>query len=84
MTKKAEAKKSDAVVGARIVRIRPMTRVEAEREGWSIHGNRGAPIVLELSTGAILYPSRDEEGNGPGALFGQYPGQSITFIAQEG
>ncbi len=74
------APKTDPVVGATIVAVRPMTKEEAEREGWSIGGRQGAPMVLELSTGAVLYPSQDEEGNGPGALFGHFRGQSVTFV----
>lgn len=70
---------ADPVIGATITSIRPMTKAEADRESWFITGRHGAPLVLVLSTGAILYPSRDEEGNGPGALFGAYQGQGISF-----
>lgn len=69
----------DPVVGARIVRIRAMTVAEAKREGWEIDHVDGPPSVVELDSGAILYPSRDPEGNGPGALFGYAEGKMIVF-----
>jgi hypothetical protein len=74
----------DPVIGATIVTVRPMTKAEADVEGWSITGRHGAPFVVVLSTGAVLYPSRDDEGNGPGALFGQYQGQPMSFAEREG
>jgi hypothetical protein len=60
------------IVGRRIVEVRPMTRPEARREGWEPDQARspGEATVLVLDDGTILYPSRDDEGNGPGALFG--------------
>lgn len=65
------------LIGATVVAIRPMTQAEAEREGWEIRGRHGAPVVVQLSNGALLYPSRDDEGNGPGALFGFVNGETI-------
>lgn len=55
------------IVGAQIIRARRMTPAEMVTEGWE----GTPPVMLELSTGALLYPSQDEEGNGPGALFGR-------------
>ncbi len=55
------------LVGKTIVAVREMTQEELEHEGWS---NRLLVPVLVLSDGTKLYCSRDEEGNGPGALFG--------------
>jgi hypothetical protein len=46
--------------------IRPMTSKELERQGWDIFSGDQAPTVLVLRN-MILYPSRDAEGNGPGA-----------------
>jgi hypothetical protein len=54
-------------IGAKIVNVRLMTKDEAEAEGWDI--DYDIPPVIELSTGAIIYPSQDPEGNGPGMLF---------------
>lgn len=53
--------------GLSIVEVRAMTRGELNAEGW---GDSPHPVpVLVLSNGSHLYPSRDPEGNGPGALF---------------
>lgn len=57
------------VVGVKIKAIRPMTKKELEREYWE-PDRFEKPLALELSNGVVLYPSRDSEGNGPGALFG--------------
>jgi len=54
--------------------MRNMTKAELKREGWD-----GKCICLELDDGTILYPSRDEEGNGPGALFGYEDGKTIMY-----
>jgi hypothetical protein len=43
-----------------------MTTSEMNREGWYGY----PPPVIELSNGTLLYPSQDDEGNSPGALFG--------------
>lgn len=72
--------KTDAIVGRRIVEVRPMTRAEMEAEGWGFSAYHGPPVALVLDDGTRLYPSRDDEGNGPGALFGVTPdGESIAF-----
>ncbi|MFC5973708.1 hypothetical protein ACFPYI_20475 [Halomarina salina] len=64
-----EPNTDDQIEGQRIVAIRKMSDTELEREGWTARrGN--SPPVIELESGAILYPSMDPEGNGPGALFG--------------
>lgn len=55
-------------IGRKIMNIREMTKVEAEREGWD-WGWEGTP-VLELDDGNIVYASADPEGNGPGMLYG--------------
>lgn len=62
----------DAIVGQRIVEIRDMTDAELDAEGWEpdFHGR---PPAIVLENGTVLYPSRDEEGNGGGALFGTRP-----------
>jgi hypothetical protein len=53
------------IVGQKIKNVRPMTLAEMNREAW----DRNA-TVIELENGVILYPSRDNEGNGAGILFG--------------
>ena len=53
--------------GSRVVKIREMTKKEADVEGWDLRHN--GCRVLVLDNGIKLYASRDYEGNGPGALF---------------
>jgi hypothetical protein len=48
----------------KIVGTRYMTRAEADAIGW-----HSRAVVLMLDDGTLLYPSTDDEGNGPGALF---------------
>lgn len=57
------------VIGQKIKEIRPMTAEEVKAEGWNedVFGN---PTAIVLANGTVLYPSRDSEGNGGGALFG--------------
>ena len=52
---------------AKIVKIREMTKKEADVEGWDLRHN--GCRVLVLDNGIKLYASQDYEGNGPGALF---------------
>lgn len=52
------------LVGRRIVEVGYMTREEAAGLGWSRR-----PVVLTLDDGTTIYPSSDDEGNGPGALY---------------
>lgn len=48
--------------------IRKMTSKELDAEYWPTDSD--VPCI-ELSNGLVLYPSRDEEGNGPGCIFGR-------------
>lgn len=56
------------IEGQKIARLRLMTCTEMREQGWEDW--RSPPVVIELENGLKLFPSRDEEGNGPGALFG--------------
>lgn len=68
MSKTYEAETvDDSMIGSTIIDIRPMTKAEMNKEGWR---KREIPMVLVLSSGTILYPSQDTEGNDAGALFG--------------
>lgn len=63
------------LLGRRIVRVRYLSTAEAKDMGWYHR-----PIVFELDNGALFFPSRDDEGNDGGALFGQGPnGEEITL-----
>ena len=54
------------LVGQRIKNIRTSTKAERIRENWEENFQ-----VIVLENGNKLYPSRDYEGNGSGALFGK-------------
>jgi hypothetical protein len=58
------------LVGLTIVEVRPMTDAELKGEDWGVNLRHGRPPCLVLSNGTRLYPSSDDEGNDPGALFG--------------
>lgn len=53
-----------ALFGRKIVAARYLNDAEMENLGWDKSG-----IVLLLDDGNYIYPSRDDEGNGAGALF---------------
>ncbi len=67
---------SEKVVGQRIVQVRKMTGEEVDRYMWY---PRGSLTAIVLENGVILYPSEDEEGNGPGELFGYDPESNECF-----
>jgi hypothetical protein len=52
------------LLGRKIVAVRYMTEKEAQDLDWCER-----PVVMQLDDGNIIYPSQDDEGNGPGALF---------------
>jgi hypothetical protein len=54
----------DQLLGRKIVLVRYMTKEEADQLKWD-----SRPIILQLDDGNIIYPSQDDEGNGPGSLF---------------
>jgi hypothetical protein len=62
-------KADDGLVGRTIKEIRPMTDSELKNEGWATD-HHGVPAIIVLDNGDRIYASRDDEGNGPGALFG--------------
>jgi hypothetical protein len=66
--------------GRTIVAVRKMRAAEAKREGWRLDTAHGAPPVLVLDDGQTIYPSQDDEGNGPGALFGAYKGTMFRVL----
>ena len=74
MTGPGRAKRKKQVekklVGRTVVRVRPMTEDELMDEGWELGRHWSPPLVVEFDNGTTLYASQDDEGNGPGALFG--------------
>lgn len=57
-------------IGLKIVGFRKMTESELEGEGWETDLSYDPAYAMVLSDGSVIYPSRDYEGNGPGAFFG--------------
>lgn len=70
---------SDEIIGQKITEVRAMTSTEAAREGWEFQGGQ-PPAVLVLENGLLLYPAQDQEGNGPGVLFGRTTdGETVAY-----
>ncbi len=55
-----------SIIGQKIVSVRKATHSEKNANHWDEDFT-----VIELENGIKLYPSRDDEGNGPGVLFGE-------------
>ena len=61
--------------GLRIARVRYLTEAETTALGW-----HKRPLVLVLDNGTLVFPSKDDEGNDGGAMFGQTAkGEELTF-----
>ena len=58
------------LIGRKIMAIRPISKTELEVEGWEPYTHTATCVIL-LDNGTLLYPSQDDEGNGPGTLFAQ-------------
>lgn len=63
------------LIGKKIVGIRYQNEKEMEEEYWT-----NPAIVIELDDGSLLYPSQDEEGNGPGEIFLKRNGKSYYVL----
>lgn len=63
------------LVGKKVVEVRYLTQAEADIMGWY-----SRPIVIIFDDGSAIYPSKDDEGNNGGALFGiDKKGKQLTF-----
>lgn len=54
------------LVGKKVKEIRDMSKTEMDAEYW----DRNTKVIV-LNDGTRLYASCDNEGNGPGTLFGR-------------
>lgn len=59
-TKAARSK----LLGRQVTDVRYLTEKEQEEMMWG-----GSSLVIFFDDGSHLFPSADDEGNGPGALF---------------
>ena len=55
------------VIGRKIVDVISLNKKVIEKEGWD--NSPYNSVCLVLDDGSIIYPSQDEEGNGPGCFF---------------
>jgi hypothetical protein len=62
-----EARQS--LVGRTVRAVRYLKKEEMDALGWE-----ESVVVIEFDDGTLIFPSRDDEGNGGGAMFGQGPG----------
>lgn len=69
------------MIGATITKIRKMTKKELKENGWGDTLSFYVPTVIEFSNGTIIFASQDDEGNGPGALFGTNKAGDAIVIA---
>ena len=53
-----------ALIGRRVTAVRYMTENEMEQYGWT-----QSTAVITFDDGTEIFASRDDEGNGAGALF---------------
>lgn len=62
----------DLLLGKTVIGVRYMTNEELEISGWPC---RALMLLLKGAAGetVAVYPSSDDEGNGPGALFTSDP-----------
>lgn len=56
----------ERLVGKQIKSVRYLSNEEAKGLDWY-----SRPVVIELNDGSLILPSRDDEGNDGGAMFGQ-------------
>lgn len=65
-----------SLTGVSVREIRPMTKQEMLREGWT--GLEAATVIV-FENGVHIFASRDPEGNGPGCLFGYDTHENRAF-----
>lgn len=52
--------------GKKVRSVRYLTEEEQDDLGWYSRA-----VVIEFEDGSLIFPSKDDEGNGAGSIFGQ-------------
>lgn len=65
----------DLLLGRKIVNVRYLTELERNDLGWY-----SRCVVIQLDDGNLIYPSRDDEGNGAGSLFTNNKNNSVLPV----
>ncbi len=70
------------IEGGHIRRVRAMTDEECSYLGWPTGGRDPVVLEVEIPTGdvVVIFPMRDEEGNGPGTLMADVPTSGVSFL----
>ena len=68
------------MIGAKIKKVRIMNKTELSNEGWE---HSQDIVAIELDNDTVIYPSRDYEGNGGGAIFGYDKETNTAFALAE-
>src|SRR3972149_2510828 len=58
--------------------VRDLTKADTDEDGWFLPG-RACPVIV-LDNGTIIFPSKDREGNGPGALFSKMADGTTIYV----
>lgn len=61
------SKEASALVGKKVVAVRPFEKEELDGYAWSDHEAEKA-IVIVFDDGTVIIPLQDDEANGPGVL----------------
>jgi len=67
---------SKQLLGKKITAVRYLSLEESEELGWG--GARC--VVIQLDDGNLIYPSQDDEGNGPGSWFSNNKDNSVLPV----
>jgi hypothetical protein len=59
-------------IGKKLAKIRPMTKAELDDQCWP-DKSWSKPLAMEFEDGTVVFATRDEEANGPGAFLGMTP-----------
>jgi hypothetical protein len=66
---------AEQLLGRKIVAVRYLLDEEIEALGWD-----RKCVVAQLDDGNLLFPSQDDEGNGPGAWFTNNEDQPVLPV----